>query len=77
MYVFAYIAAAATAVLGVALLVVPVRATHALHEWYIVPPAVRPEQKVRVATCRIVGAGLVIGACALAINITRVIFRLI
>ena len=77
MYVFAYIAAAAMAGLGVALCVMPVRATHALHDWYIVPPAVRPEQKLGVIVCRIVGGALVLGGAALAVSITQVIFRLV
>ena len=77
MYVFAYIAAAAMVALGVALLVRPVRSTQVLHEWYIVPPVVRSEQRVRVVACRLVGAGLLAGGCALAVSITQVIFRLV
>jgi hypothetical protein len=77
MYVFAYIAAAVMAFLGFALFLAPVRATRALHQWYIVPPAVQPEQTLQLAACRIVGIGLVGGGVALAVSITQVIFRLI
>jgi hypothetical protein len=77
MYVFAYIAAAAMAVLGGALVVAPVRATHVLHEWYIVPPAVLPRQRLRLVVCRIVGASLIVGGCALAVSITQVISKLV
>jgi len=76
MYVFAYIAAATMAGLGVALVVSPVRSTQVLHDWYIVPPAVRPEQRVRVMACRIAGAGLFVGAGALALSITHAIYQL-
>jgi hypothetical protein len=75
MSAFAYIAAAAMAALGFALLVVPVRSMRALHEWYIVPPEIRPEQKFRVAICRMVGTGLVVGSCAFAISITYALGR--
>jgi hypothetical protein len=77
MYAFAYIAAVAMTALGIALLVAPVRTTGALHEWYIVPPAVRPHQKVRAAACRLVGAILLAGGGALAASITQVIFKLV
>ena len=77
MYVFAYIAAATMAVLGLALVAAPVRATHVLHDWYIVPPAVRREQRVRVIACRIVGVALVAGSAALAVSITHAIFLLV
>jgi hypothetical protein len=76
MYVFAYIAAATMAALGLALLIIPVRSTRVLHDWYIVPPALRPEQRLRVAACRLVGAALVLGGIALAISITNAIFLL-
>ena len=77
MYVFAYVAAVAIAVLGGALLVAPVRSTRTLHDWYIVPPALEPAQRLRVAVCRVVGAGLVFGAIALAVSITVAVTKLI
>lgn len=75
MSVFAYVAAAAMAALGFALLLVPVRSMRALHEWYIVPPEIHPEQKLRIAVCRVVGAGFVVGSCVFGISITYAIGR--
>ena len=75
MSVFAYIAALAMAALGFALLFVPVRSTRALHEWYIVPPEIRSDQKLRIAICRVVGTCLVVGGCVFAISITYAISR--
>jgi hypothetical protein len=75
MYVFAYVAAAAMAALGFGLLFVPVRSMRALHEWYIVPPEIYPDQKLRIAACRAVGTGLVVGSCLFAISITYAIGR--
>jgi hypothetical protein len=75
MSVFAYVAAIAMAALGFALLVVPVRSMHALHEWYIVPPEIHPDQKLRIAVCRLVGTSLVVGSCVFAISITYAIGR--
>ena len=72
---FAYVAALAMAALGFALLVVPVRSMRALHEWYIVPPEIHPDQKLRIVVCRLVGTGLVVGGCVFAISITYAIGR--
>ncbi|MGO9873096.1 MAG: hypothetical protein ACLPVY_04780 [Acidimicrobiia bacterium] len=72
-YVFAYIAALAIVGLGGALAVSPVRSTRALHEWYIVPPAVRPGQRVRLLVCRAVGVALLIGGAAFAVSITHAV----
>ena len=75
MCVFAYIAAAAIVALGVALLVAPVRATRALNEWYLVPPAIQPGQRIGLAVCRLIGLGLAAGGCALAVSTTYAISR--
>ena len=75
MYVFAYIAAVAMVGLGLMLLLAPVRSTQALHEWYIWPPALQPHQRLGLAGCRVLGTGLVLGGCSLAVSITYAIDR--
>jgi len=72
-YVCAYIAALTNVGLGGALAVSPVRSTRALHEWYIVPPEVRPGQHVRLLVCRAVGVALLIGGAAFAVSITHTV----
>jgi hypothetical protein len=74
MYVFAYIAALAIVALGGALTVSPVRSTRALHEWYIVPPEVRPGQRVGLLECRMVGVALLVGGATFAARITHAVF---
>jgi len=71
MYVFAYFAAAGIVALGGSMVVSPLRTTRALHEWYIVPPAVLAKQRVRVALCRLIGVVLIAGGCWLAASITH------
>ena len=73
MYVFAYIAALAIVGLGGALAVSPVRSTRALHEWYIVPPEIRPGQRARLLICRVVGIALAVGGAAFAVSITHLV----
>jgi uncharacterized membrane protein YedE/YeeE len=75
MYVFAYLAATAIVALGCALFIAPVRTTRALNEWYLVPPRLRPEQKVAVTAGRLVGLGLVAGGCSLGVSVTYALGR--
>jgi hypothetical protein len=75
MYVFAYVAAAAIVALGFALLFAPVKTTRALHEWYLVPPELRPDHKIGVVAGRTVGLGLAAGGCSLAISVTYALGR--
>ena len=73
MSVFAYVAALGMGALGFALLVVPVRSMRALHEWYIVPPEIRPGQRARLLICRMIGVALAVGGAAFALSITRLV----
>lgn len=75
MSAFAYIAAVAMVGLGLVLLIAPVRTMQALHEWYIWPPALQPRQRLGLMACRVLGTGLVLGGCSLAVSITYAISR--
>jgi hypothetical protein len=63
-------------VLGICLLLAPVRTTAALNEWYALPPPLRPDQAVRIAVARGCGIGLMILAVGLEINAVHLVINL-
>jgi hypothetical protein len=70
------VAAPAIAGLGVSFLVAPGRTSRALHEWYIVPPAIQPGHRIGLLLGRMVGAGLIALAIDLAIHVTHLLVAL-
>jgi hypothetical protein len=68
--------APAACCLGVCLLVAPSRATRALHEWYIVPPAVQPGHRVRLFVVRLCGALLIVFSVFLAVSFASLMIDL-
>ena len=62
--------------LGLGLVVAPARVTSALNEWYVLPPAVRAEQRIRLTLVRAIGAGLVVMAVGLELRAISLLLAL-
>jgi hypothetical protein len=62
--------------LGAALLFAPVPTMAALNQWYLVPPAVRSSQRVRVAVVRVCGAAVMFLAVWLEVQAVTMVVAL-
>ena len=62
--------------LGVGLLVAPARTTAALNEWYVIPPSIRADQRIRLALVRAAGVGLMVLAVGLEIRAVALVISL-
>jgi hypothetical protein len=62
--------------LGVGLLVAPARTTAALNDWYVIPPSVRVDQRIRLALVRAAGVGLMVLAVGLEIRAVALVISL-